>query len=376
MKILHVMPSFGLGGMEKVICAMVNHTHDRYRHAILSLDGNEQAFQWIRSSDIDRVQFHKDKDFSRFLADLYRSIKKSSPDLLMTYNWGATDAIWLGRLAGIKNIIHHEHGFSIEEARMTAWKRDLCRFVVYRMASMLVTVSSQLNHAFQRKYWLRDAYIHMIPNGIDSDYYSPNDRVRQDVRQELKLDENNFVIVFSGRLDPVKNFELLLEIFQHVHDSDSTMKLLIVGDGPERPAIEQLSLQKHLHHDVIMVGQKLEVLPYLRAGDVFILTSLTEQMPLTILEAMSVGLPVVASDVGEIHNVIDDGEDGFLRNIHDGWEGFASALLRLKDPSARRTMSQAARTKIVTTFRETMMVQRYQTLLDDLLGRSPRDDRV
>jgi glycosyltransferase involved in cell wall biosynthesis len=116
-----------------------------------------------------------------------------------------------------------------------------------------------------------------------------------------------------------------------------------------------------------MVGQKFEVLPYLRAGDVFLLTSFTEQMPLTILEAMSVGLPVVASNVGEIRNIIDDGKDGFLRDIRDGCEGFASALLNLKDSSGRQTMSHAARAKVVTRFQEVAMAQCYQTLIDDLL---------
>jgi glycosyltransferase involved in cell wall biosynthesis len=371
MKILHVVPSFGLGGMEKVISIIVNHTLSDYAHMILSLDGNERAFQWIHSNNVHNIQFHKDKNLLKYLKDLYGSIINTSPDLLMTYNWGATDAIWLGRLAGIKHIIHHEHGFSIEEARVTAWKRDLCRLVVYRMASKLVTVSSRLKDSFQRKFWLQNTHIHMIPNGIDSEYFSPDTRVRQDLRQELKFDENDFVIVFSGRLDPVKNFSLLLEVFKDVHDTDQAIKLLIVGDGPERQIIEQLSLQYNVHTDVRMVGQKIEVLPYLRAGDAFLLTSITEQMPLTILEAMSVGLPVVASDVGEIHNVIDDGEDGFLRNIHDGPEGFARALLSLKDPVIRQAMSQAARAKIVSSFQETMMVRRYQELIDDLLRPSP-----
>src|SRR5687768_13020244 len=103
MKILHVVPSFGLGGMEKVISIIVNHTLGDYEHMILSLDGNERAFQWIHSSHVRNIQFHKDKILSKYLKDLYGSIMKNSPDLLMTYNWGATDAIWLGRLAGIKH---------------------------------------------------------------------------------------------------------------------------------------------------------------------------------------------------------------------------------------------------------------------------------
>jgi glycosyltransferase involved in cell wall biosynthesis len=367
MKILHVIPSFGLGGMEKVVCSIINHTYRQYQHVILSLDGNDKAFRWIKSDNIERIEFYKDSDFLDFLKRLYGAIHTVSPDLLMTYNWGATDAIWVGRLAGIKRIIHSEHGFSIEEARITAWKRDLCRFVVYRMASALITVSSNLKYSFQKKYWLSHEHVQMIPNGIDAHYYSPDESARQRIRQELKFEATDFVIVFSGRLDPVKNFDLLLSVFDHCRPVENRMKLLIVGEGPERPNIEQLCLRKNIHQSVVMVGEKLEVLPYLRAGDVFLLTSVTEQMPLTILEAMSVGLPVIASDVGEIRHIIEDGQDGFLRNIGDGCEEFASAVLRLQDFPQRQAMGQAARTKIVIGFQETMMAQRYQTTIDNLL---------
>jgi glycosyltransferase involved in cell wall biosynthesis len=367
-KILHVIPSFGLGGMEKVICSIINQTCHQYQHSILSLDGNTSAYQWIKVDGIQKIEFFKHREFSLFLKQLYRVIKILSPDLLMTYNWGATDSIWVGKLAGVKNIIHNEHGFSIEEAKLTAWKRDMCRFAVYRMVSVLVTVSSSLRLSLRKKYWLTDQKVRTIHNGTDSNHYSPNLDVRRRMRRELNFSEEDLVIVFSGRLDPVKNFEFLLKVFEYCRKVDKTIKLLIVGDGPERQRIEQLSIQKNLHAAMVMVGQKFEVLPYLRAGDVFLLTSITEQMPLTILEAMSVGLPVIASNVGEIRNIIDDNQNGFLRNISDGYEGFVSALLSLNDPSNRQTMSQAARAKIVTGFQESSMVQGYQTLIDNILG--------
>jgi glycosyltransferase involved in cell wall biosynthesis len=367
MKILHVIPSFGLGGMEKVVCSIIDHTCFQYQHFVLSIDGDIRAMRWIKSNNVQKIDFCKDERFNQFLKILYRKIKDLSPELLMTYNWGAIDSIWLARLAGVKNIIHHEHGFSIEEAHMTARKRDIGRFLVYRIASLLVTVSSSLKRSMQKKYWLSDKQIRLIHNGIDSDHYSPDPSTRRWMRRELNFGEEDFVIVFSGRLDPVKNFELLLEVFGYCHKLDSTVKLLIVGDGPERQKIEQLTLQKNISTGLVMVGQKLEVLPYLRAGDVFLLTSHTEQMPLTIMEAMSVGLPVIASDVGEIRHIIDDGKDGFLRKISDGREGFATVLLRLKDSSDRHTMSLAARSKIVNSFQQKTMVQCYQTLMDDLL---------
>jgi glycosyltransferase involved in cell wall biosynthesis len=372
MKILHVIPSFGLGGMEKVISSIINHTALQYKHFILSLDGNNQAFRWLKNNDTQQIRFRKEASIFVYFRQLYREIVKISPDLLMTYNWGGTDAVWIGRIARIRNIVHHEHGFSIEEAHTTAKKRDICRFIVYRMVSTLVTVSSDLGSSIQKRYWLHANHVKIIPNGIDINHYHQDQNERMIIRNNLGFDEKDFVVVFSGRLDPTKNFELLLDIFECCHNVDKAIKLLVVGDGPERQKIEQICMQKKIDASLFMVGRQFDVLPYLRAGDAFLLTSLTEQMPLTILEAMSVGLPVVASDVGEISKIIDDGQNGFVRNIRDGCEGFATALLSLKQSSNWQTMSRAARSKIVVGFQEAMMVRSYQTLIEDLLGHHRR----
>jgi glycosyltransferase involved in cell wall biosynthesis len=96
------------------------------------------------------------------------------------------------------------------------------------------------------------------------------------MRSELHFDEKDFVIVFSGRLDPVKNFELLLDVFEYCHKADNTVKLLIVGDGPERQKIEQICRQKNIHAGLVLVGQRSEVLPYLRTADVFLLRGYPE----------------------------------------------------------------------------------------------------
>lgn len=367
MKILHVSPSFGLGGMEKITCSIINHLDQYYNHYLISIDGSDEALQWIKPNNISKIDFHKDRDFRIFLRRMYRAIKTLSPDVMMTYNWGATDAIWIGKILGVQSIIHNEHGYTIEESIKTLWKRDICRAIFYHMASVIVTVSSELKSTLHKKYWLNDKHIQMIPNGIDSSYYSPDYAVRRRVRQELNVATDDYVIVFSGRLDPVKNLEVLLTIFARCQSIDSQIKLLIIGDGPEKKKVESLCHQKHIQNNVVLVGQQVEVLPYLRAGDVFLLTSLTEQMPLTILEAMSVGLPVIASDVGEIGQIIEDGKDGYLRDLNQGWEAFVLALLRLKDPVERRAMSQAARARILNGFQETMMVRRYQDLIEHLL---------
>jgi glycosyltransferase involved in cell wall biosynthesis len=157
-----------------------------------------------------------------------------------------------------------------------------------------------------------------------------------------------------------------LSIFEYCHSVDQNMKLLIIGDGPERGRIEQLCGMKGIGRDVVLLGEKREVLPFLRVADVFLLTSFREQMPLTILEAMAVGLPVVASRVGEIPNMIVNGREGFLAEIDEGPEKFALAVLRLRDSATLKAMGSAARARILAEFQESVMTAKYQAIIDSL----------
>jgi glycosyltransferase involved in cell wall biosynthesis len=112
------------------------------------------------------------------------------------------------------------------------------------------------------------------------------------------------------------------------------------------------------------MGQQHDVLPYLRAMDAVLLTSLREQMPMTILEAMSVGLPIVATNVGEIPRMVEDTKEGLIKDLNTSPEDFALSLLTLKDFATRRRMGKAARHKIVTAFPEEVMVQKYRDVID------------
>jgi glycosyltransferase involved in cell wall biosynthesis len=289
------------------------------------------------------------------------------PDLLMTYNWGATDAIWLGRLIGIPHIIHSEHGFNVDEGRVTLWKRDMIRCLVYRMASKVIVVSHELQALLQRRYLLTTERVLRLPNGIDTSYYAPDPEERQRVRKRLGFTEANTVVGFSGRLDPIKNLDFLLKIFSSCIHANPHLRLLIVGDGPEKQRLETLCHQQGLQHAVVLTGQQDNALPYLRAMDVFLLTSLREQMPMTILEAMAVGVPVVATRVGEVPHIVDDGINGFVRHLDDPVEAFVQPFVSLLSPAHRQRMGEAARQKIIDSFQQQTMVQQYKDAIAGIL---------
>ena len=137
--------------------------------------------------------------------------------------------------------------------------------------------------------------------------------------------------------------------------------------GLKSKRLETWCHAKDIHHSVVFTGQQENVLPYLRAMDVFLLTSLREQMPMTILEAMAVGVPVIATRVGEIPHMIDDGVNGFVHCLNDPVETFVQPLLSLLSPTYRKRIGEAARQKIVDSFQQETMVQRYQAMIEGLL---------
>ena len=362
-KVLHVVPSFGLGGMEKVICALINGLPQIDHHEILTLEPNQEAKRWLQNQNVHFVDFRRPAGTIPYLVALFKVLRQKMPDVLMTYNWGATDAIWLGRLARIPIIFHNEHGFNIEEAQHILWKRNIFRFIVYRLAKKVIVVSQALYLSLKNSYRLGERQLAFISNGINSEFYCPDPLDRSRIRQDLGLKEDNFVVGFSGRLDPVKNFVLLLQVFELCVKEDKRIRLMLIGDGPEKERIKLIAQERGFEAKILFIGQIDNVLPYLRALDVFLLTSFKEQMPMSILEGMSVGVPVVASRVGEIPSMVEDGKEGFLCHLDDGPGRWASRLLRLINPEKRQTMGVAGRQAVVSRFQEKSMVDRYRKVL-------------
>jgi glycosyltransferase involved in cell wall biosynthesis len=345
--------------MEKIICAVINSSPSLQHHTIVSLDGSQNAKLWISNIKAEVIPFRKPKTRRQFFLRLFNTLRSFQPDLLMTYNWGAIDAIWLGRLAGVRHIVHHEHGFNVDESSSTVWRRDFIRFIVYRLSTKIVVVSRELERMVQKRFRISKSRIVRIPNGIDAGFYSPNEDERGQMRRSLGYADSEFVIGFSGRLDPVKNVDLMIDIFRGGDLHKKGFRLLIVGDGPEKPRLIARCKAEGIDSYATFVGQQSEVLPYLRAMDVFLLTSSREQMPLTVLEAMSAGVPVIASRVGELPFIIDEGVNGFIRDLGDPLERFLEPLRIISATSVQKELARAARKKITEYFRIETMLERY-----------------
>jgi L-malate glycosyltransferase len=231
----------------------------------------------------------------------------------------------------------------------------------------VTAVSQSLKEDTYRYLSIRSS-IEVIPNFLDCDRYAP--RPDPAIRERYcPADRYDGLIVHISNFRPVKRLDAVLEVFRQVH-ARKRVKLLLVGDGPERARAAQLAAEIGVAEDVEILGEQIDVRQVLSVADVFLLPSAQESFGLAAAEAMACGTPVVASRVGGLPEVIADGETGFLRAPDDLAGMAGSAIALLEDPDLRQRIIRAARAAVVENFCDRRIVPMYERLYERLVGRA------
>jgi L-malate glycosyltransferase len=200
--------------------------------------------------------------------------------------------------------------------------------------------------------------IEVVPNFVDCNLYGPaKDRT---FRKKFASDEEGLLIHISN-FRPVKRVEDVVGVFAQVR-KERKARLLMVGDGPERPKAEWLARTQGVADDVIFVGKQNDMSQFLAVSDVLLLPSELESFGLVALEAMACEVPVIATRVGGIPEVVRHGVDGFLYDLGDIQSMAAAALSILKDRRVREDMGKSARDRATREFCASKIVLRYEDL--------------
>ena len=300
-----------------------------------------------------------------------RSIfRQFQPHVVHTRNWGAIEAIPAARLAGVPVIIHSEHGYEVENLAGLPRRQRAFRRIAYGMTDCIFTVTRELRDFHARQALVRPERIDIIYNGVDTQRFSPNSESRSRVRKELGISDDCFVAGSVGRIVPIKDYPGFLLAAERLLQSGINLHVLLVGKGPELESIEQqVQNSPRLVRSVTLVGASDRVPEILNAMDVFVLPSLGEGMSNTLLEAMSCGLPVLASRTGGNPEVVVDRESGWLfapgnsDDLADQLEYLAASL------ETRRQLGKNARERAVQLFSLNGMMQRYRSLYVELAER-------
>lgn len=364
-KIVHILYSFGTGGMEKGIATVINHGSTDFEHIIVCMTTSGESKNLLtRPAKI--IELNKPEGNSlKFIIRLMGVLKDLQPDVVHTRNWSGMDGIIAARLAGVSSVVHGEHGWGVEDISGLKLKRVLIRRILSLGVKEFTCVSRQMVEWLNNSIRVGSKRITQIYNGIDCDKFHPvtvDDKRK--IRAELGLKPNQPVIGIIGRLDPVKDHLSLFDAFLKIRSDIPEAILLVVGDGPYRNTLEKKAAE-----GIIFLGNRPDVDNVLSALDVFVLTSLNEGISNTILEAMATALPVVATNVGGTPEILDDGKTGVLvepKNI----SAMASAIKNYVDnPDIARQHGAAGREKVMGHYSVDKMVSEYEKVWMRVVGK-------
>ena len=364
--LVHVFPSFGHGGVPIRIATVINKLGKRYRHTILALDRNFSS-QSRLDKEID-IALHDPKiDKSRpikSLFDIRRQLVELHPDLLLTFNWGAVEWALTNRISVSRPHVHFESGFGPEEAdRQIARRVRMRRFALAKM-HRLVVPSNTLMEIADKSWKVAHSKVLHLPNGVDCTQY--NSVGDPDIIPNFVRRPDELILGTVAPLRAEKNLQRLLRVFSVIVDRYA-VRLLITGDGVERGVLETYAAELGITDRVIFAGHVETPEKVFPLMDVFAITSDTEQMPNTVLQAMAASRPVAAVDVGDIAANLSP-ENRKMVVAREDEASFVEMLDRLlSDAPLRKSVAAANRRHVLANYSLDKMVAAYGALFDDAL---------
>ena len=366
MKIVHVIHDLGFGGAQRVLANLVlGRNRERFDASVVSLFAAGPGLDVAALRDAGVAVRFLDKkpgfDAGAFRG-LGRALREERPDVVHTHGY-VVRYVWPYRLVGLApRVVHTVHNLAEQDSGRPYWITSLC----YRLGVRTVAVGAAVAASVKNLHGVDVRRV--IPNGIDVQRVREAAGRRVALRAEWGRKEDDVVFLCAASLTPKKNHALLLSAFAELQKSASDTYLVLAGDGGERVAIEAAVEAEGLGDRVRLLGNRDDVPALLHAADVFVLSSDREGVPLSCMEAMAAGRPVVATRVGGTPEVVRDFVDGLLVEPGDV-EGFAEAMRCVAVDRARRSvMGSAALRRAEEEFGVRRMIDRYEAFYELIAG--------
>lgn len=375
--IAHVIHHFGVGGMENGMVNLINHMpEDRFRHAVICLDGYTEFRERIQRNDVSFYALSKTagRDIAWYWR-LWKLLRKLSPAIVHTRNLSAIEAQFVATAAGMRTRIHGEHGRDVFDLHGRNRKYNLLRKLARPFVGHYVTVSRDLEQWLIHTVGVAPQRVSQIYNGVDGTIFRPRNG-GSSIGPAGFSPKTAFVVGSVGRMAEVKDYPTLVRAFIRLLEIEPAARqrarLVIIGDGVARETCLNLLSNANIDQLAWLPGERLDVAELIRNMDVFVLPSLGEGISNTILEAMSSGLPVVATHVGGNPELVEDGRTGTLVPVSDP-ESMARALLGYyRDATMLQAHGMAGLEKIESSFSIPAMVRGYVSVYERMLGAGAR----
>lgn len=371
--VLHIICSLPLGGAENQVVTLASALgSDRYTIHVCCLRREGVQANALRARGIQVVSLNmRLRYWPIAVYRLYRLIDQLKPQIVHTHLYEA--GIWgglVGKLAGVPVVVTTEHSIALPKRRHLPLEPLVNHFTDKRIA-----VSEEIRQCYIKNHGVSPERIIIIPNAVDVERFSGlNSRNR--LRTQLGVNASSPLVGTVARLVQPKRLDRLLEAARMVCDAVPQARFLIIGDGPLREELEGQAMQLDLTPEYVrFLGNRLDIPELLSALDIFVLSSEMEGIPVALLEAMAASRPVVATRVGGIPQVIQDGYNGLLISPDDP-AGLAKAILALtEDSTLRESVAREGYRTVEKRFSSTAVAQRIIELYDALLEKKD-DDRI
>lgn len=369
--VVHLVYRFQIGGLEMLLAECINRIpREKYRHVIVCLTDYTEFAKTVTKPDVEIFCLHKPPGLGLGAhVSLWKLLRRLRPTILHTYNLSTMEYSLTASLAGVPIRIHAEHGREASDPNGKNRKHNLLRRLLTPFIDCYIPVSADLQRWLKTTIGVPDAKNLLIHNGVDTENYKPgkNNSMLPELRQ---FSAGDFIIGTVGRIQDVKDHHGLIDAFillrELIPAEKQRLRLVIVGDGPLLSEIRIKITAAGVADLVWLPGARNDIAEILRTFSVFTLPSIAEGTPVSILEAMSTGLAVVASRVGGIPEVVIDNVTGMLVPASDP-KALATALATYyRQPALAAQHGAAGRDYVEKKNSMTAMLSGYTTLYDSL----------
>lgn len=366
--VAHVVQNLDVGGLERVVINLMTACPSpRYRAVLYTLGPGGALAGEVERAGFTVRAFAKRPGMDWFLLwRMARALRRDGADIVHCHNYGPlVYGTIAARMARCRGVVYTAHG-----AR-TSGRRATRRFQRLGLVGPIVFVSDDARRVALAAGAVDARGTHVILNGVDVDACARDRACRERVRRSLGLGAGAPVAGIVARLTPAKDHVNLFDAFARVRASLPDARLVVVGDGELREELHRAVRERGLEDAVIFTGRRDDVADVLSAFDVFVLSSSTEGLALTLIEAMAAGLPVVATRVGGNAEVVVDGETGRIVPPRDA-AALATALeALLSDARGAGAMGAQGLARAREKFGIAAMTEQYRSLYDALVGDVP-----
>lgn len=368
--ILHLHSTFNLGGKESRAVRLMNAFGDRARHTIVSampdqLGARDAIAKGIKYEIAQNPPPLSGRPSVKRYEEIAGFMRRF--DLVLTYNWGAIDGVMAARVfgKGLPPIVHHEDGFNQDEAERLNPVRNMYRRIALPAANALVVPSHVLEKVAVKHWRQPPDRVHRIANGVATKLYAGKPDARLIPQLQNRREGEVFIGCVAG-LRPVKDLPMLVRAVAGVN---ARFKLVILGEGPERQNILDAAEAMAIEDQVILPGFLPEPHRYMGLFDIFALSSRSEQAPISVIEAMAAGLPVVSTRVGDIPVMVAPENEPFLAPRHHEVDLRDRIDTLARHPDSMRYIGAQNRERACALFDEAQMIAAYARLYGAAMGR-------